>query len=144
LTNVVVLGELLKFTTEPATKPVPFTVNENAGPPAAALMGESVVMAGAGLLTANGELPDVPPPGAGLVTVTGKLPTAAMSAGVIAAVSCVALTNAVVLAAPLKFTTELETKPVPFTVNVKAAPPTVALAGESVVIAGAGLLIVNV
>jgi hypothetical protein len=142
-TNVVVLGELLKFTTEPATKPVPFTVNENAGPPAVALVGESVVIVGAGLLTANDELPDVPPPGAGLVTVTRKLPTAAMSAGVIAAVSCVALTKVVVLADPLKFTTELETKPVPFTVNVKAAPPTVALVGEIVVIAGAGLLIVN-
>ena len=95
-------------------------------------------------MTANVELPDVPPPGAGLVTVTGKLPTAAMSAGVTAAVSCVALTNVVALAAPLKFTTELETKPVPFTVNVKAAPPTVALVGESVVITGDGLLIVNV
>jgi hypothetical protein len=143
-TNVVVLGELLKFTTEPATKPVPFTVNEKAGPPAVALVGESAVMAGAGLLTANVELAEVPPPGVGLVTVTGKLPTAVMSAGEIAAVSCVALTNVVVLAAPLKFTTELETKPVPFTVNVKPAPPTVALVGEIVVIAGAGLLIVNV
>jgi hypothetical protein len=143
-TNVVALAAPLKFTIELETKPVPFTVNENAGPPAVALVGESVVMEGAGLLTANVELPDVPPPGAGLVTVTGKLPTAAMSAGVIAAVSCVALTNAVALAAPLKFTTELETKPVPFTVNVKAAPPTVALVGESVVITGDGLLIVNV
>jgi hypothetical protein len=143
-TNVVALAAPLKFTIELETKPVPFTVNENAGPPAVALVGESVAMVGAGLLTANVELPEVPPPGAGLVTVTGKLPTVAMSAGVIAAVSCVALTNAVALAAPLKFTTELETKPVPFTVNVKAAPPTVALVGESVVITGDGLLIVNV
>ena len=68
----------------------------------------------------------------------------AISAAVIAAVNCVAFTNVVVLAAPLNFTTDVETKPVPFTVRVKAAPPAVALVGESEVSVGAGLLTVKV
>jgi hypothetical protein len=144
LTKVVVLAAPLNFTTEPETNPVPFTVNVKAAPPAVALVGESDVIVGAGLFTANGELPVVPPPGAGFVTVTGKEPMAAMSGAVIAAVSCVALTKVVVLAAPLKLTTELDTKPVPFTVSVNAAPPKVALVGEIVVIDGAGLSMVNV
>src|SRR5882762_2191697 len=56
-----------------------------------------------------------------------------------AAVICVAFTSVVVLGAPLKFTTAPETKFVPFTVSVKAAPPAVALVGKSVVIVGTGL-----
>ena len=70
--------------------------------PPIALVGESVVIVGTGLFTVNGEFPDVPPPGAGFVTVTLKVPAAAMSAAAIAAVTCVALTNVVVLAAPVE------------------------------------------
>ena len=81
---------------------------------------------------------------AGFVTVTVAVPAVAISAAVIAAVNCVALTNVVVLAAPLNFTTDVDTKPVPFTVSVKAAPPAVALVGESEVTVGAGLLMVKV
>ena len=82
---------------------------------------------------------DVPPPGAGLVTVTLKLPAVAMSEARMDAVSCVALTNAVPRALAPKFITEVETKPVPFTVRVKAAPSTNALDGDSEVMVGAGL-----
>jgi hypothetical protein len=60
-----------------------------------------------------------------------------------AAVTCVALANVVVLAAPLKLTTDVATKPEPFTVRVNAAPPAVALVGARVVIVGAGLLTVK-
>ena len=86
----------------------------------------------------------MPPPGAALVTATLALPAAAMSAAVIAAVSWEALMKVVALAAPLNFTTEPATKPAPFTVSVNAAPPAVALAGESDDAEGAGLLMVNV
>jgi xanthosine utilization system XapX-like protein len=126
---------------------VPVAVSVNAAPPAIALVGLMEVSVGTGLfaaLTVNVEAAEVPPPGAGFVTVTGKLPTAAMSATVIAAVTWVALTKVVVRAFPLNFTEEVETKPVPFTVRVKAAPPAVAPFGESEVIVGAGLLIVKV
>ena len=61
-----------------------------------------------------------------------------------AAVSCVALTNVVVLVAPLNFTTDVETNPVPLTVREKAAPPAVALVGEREVAVGAGLLMVKI
>ena len=95
-------------------------------------------------LIVNDRVPDVPPPGAGFVTVTLAVPAVAMSAAVIAAVNCVALTNVVVLAAPLNFTTDVDTNPVPLTVRVKAAPPAVALVGDREVSVGAGLLMVKV
>jgi len=77
---------------------------------------------------------DLPPPG--LVTVTLKLPAVAISEAGIAAVSCVALTNVVATAVPLKLTVEPLTKFVPFTVKMKAGPPAMALVGEMVVIVG--------
>lgn len=144
LINVVVLAAPLNVTTAPVANPDPFTVNVNAAPPAAALVGESDVIAILGLLMVNWRLAEVPPPGAALVTATVAVPAVTMSAAVIAAVSCVALTNVVVLEAPLNLTTDPVTKPVPFTARVKAAPPAVALVGEIEVPVGAGLLIVKV
>ena len=141
----VIAGLGPKFTAAPATKPVPVRVNVKAAPPAAAEAGAIEVSVGPETaLIVNDRVPDVPPPGAGFVTVTLAVPAVAMSAGVIAAVNCVALTNAVVLAAPLNFTTDVDTKPVPFTVRVKAAPPAVALVGEREVSVGTGLLTVKV
>ena len=141
----VIAGFAPKFTVAPVTKPVPVPVNVNAAPPTVEEAGAIEVSAGAetGLMV-NDRVPDVPPPGAGLVTVTVAVPAVAISAAVMAAVSCVALTNVVVLAAPLNFTTDVDTKPVPLTVSVKAAPPAVALVGESEVSVGAGLLMVKI
>jgi hypothetical protein len=141
LTNVVVRATSAKFTTELATKFVPFTVRVTAAPPAAALVGEIVVIVGVGLVAVmvNVKGSEVPPPGEGLVAVTAAVPAVAMAAAGIAAVNCVALTNVVVRATPAKFTTELATKFVPFTVRVKAAPVATALVGEVVVIVGVGL-----
>jgi hypothetical protein len=143
-TNVVVLAAPPNVALAPLTKFVPLTVSVKAAPPAVALVGESEVIVGAGLLTVKLVAADVPPPGPGFVTVTGNVPAVAISVAVIAAVTCVALIKVVVFAAPLKFTTDVETRFVPLTVNVNAAPPAVALVGESVVIVGAGLLTVNV
>ena len=53
LTKVVFFTTPLNFTTAPDTKPVPFTVNVNADPPAAALEGESDVIEKLELLMAN-------------------------------------------------------------------------------------------
>ncbi len=80
----------LKFTTEAAMKPVPFTVSVNAVEPAVAVDGCRVVIAGVGLFAAvmvKFTALDVPPPGVGLVTVTGAEPAVAMSVARIAAVS---------------------------------------------------------
>jgi hypothetical protein len=143
LTNVVGLPAPLKFTVAPDTNPTPFRVNVNAAEPATTLEGEIELRVGTGLLIVNDNAFDIPP-GAGFVTVTLTVPAVAISAAVIAAVNCVALANVVVLAAPLNFTTDVDTKPVPLTVRVKAAPPAVALAGEREVAVGAGLLMVKV
>jgi hypothetical protein len=140
----VIAGLDPKFIVAPVTKPVPVRVNVKAAPPAVAEVGAIDVSAGAEPLIANMRVPDVPPPGAGFVTVTVAVPAVAISAAVITAVSFVALTKVVVLAAPLNFTTDVDTKPVPLTVRVKAAPPAVALAGEREVSVGAGLLMVKV
>jgi hypothetical protein len=92
------------------------------------------------LVTVKLTLLEVPPPGAGFVTVTAGVPAVAMSDARMPAVSCVALTKVVVLAAPAKLTVEAFTKFVPFTVSVNAGPPAAALVGESVVIVGTGLV----
>ncbi len=89
-------------------------------------------------LTVKVTMFDVPPPGPGLNTVTFTLPAAAIAVAGMAAVSCVGLTNVVTGALAPKFTAEVETKPVPFTVRVNPAAPAVALVGEMVVIAGTG------
>ena len=141
----VIAGLDPKFTVAPVTKPVPVRVNVKAAPPTVAVVGAIEVSVGPETaLIVNDRVPDVPPPGAGFVTVTVAVPAVAISAAVIAAVNCVAFTKVVVLAAPLNFTTDVDTKPVPFTVRVKAAPPAVALVGEREVAVGAGLLMVKV
>ena len=143
--DAVIAGLDPKFTVAPATKPVPVRVSVNATPLTVAVAGAIEVSVGPETaLIVNDRLPDVPPPGAGFVTVTVAVPAVAISAAVIAAVNCVALTKVVVLAAPLNFTTEVDTNPDPLTVSVKAAPPAVALVGEREVAVGAGLLMVKV
>ena len=129
------------LTSELLMKLVPFTVNVNAPEPAATLAGCKVVTVGTGLLPEVIEKVtrfEVPPPGVGLVTLTVGDPALATSLARIAAVTCVALTYVVVFTAPLKLMMELLRKPVPVTVRVKADEPAVALAGESLVMAGAG------
>jgi hypothetical protein len=86
----------------------------------------------------------VPPPGGAFTTVTEAVPGVAMSAAEMEAVSLVLLKNVVLRADPFQSTTEPETKFEPFTVSVKAGPPAVALLGEIELIAGTGLLTVNV
>lgn len=109
-----------------------------AAPPKTAVAGESEVNAGTGLLIVKVAVLDEPPPGAGLVTCTGAVPAVAISDAGTEAVSCVELTNVVVRLLPFQLATELDTKPEPFTVRVKAGPPAVELFGESVLIAGVG------
>src|SRR3984893_7581947 len=87
---------------------------------------------------------DVPPPGGAFTTVTEAVPAAAMSAAEMEAVTLVLLENVVVRDDPFQSTTEPETKFDPLTVSVKAGPPAVALLGEIELIAGTGLLTVNV
>ena len=126
LTNVVVRELPFHRTTELLTKLLPVTVSVNAPEPALAVFGEIDVSTGTGFgaaVTVNVTEFDVPPPGAGFVTVTAGVPADATSPARIAAVTCVELTNVVVLAAPPKFTTEVFRKFVPFTVNVNAPEP---------------------
>jgi len=152
LLNDVALGDPLKFTVDVEIKFVPFTANENVGPPAVVAFGTSDVIVGSGLFAAEilklMEF-DVPPPGVGFVTETGGVPAAATSAAEIAAVNWVALPNVVVRALPLKFTVAPLTKFAPVTVNVNAPEPAVVPVGESAEIDGKGLpvpvpVIVNV
>lgn len=103
----------------------PFTVRTKAGPPAPALAGTRELIAG----TANVE-GDVMVKGreleldAELETKTFTVPREAVSAYVIAAVSCVALTKVVGRGEPFQFTTVSEVNVVPivaFTARVKPA-----------------------
>jgi hypothetical protein len=80
----------------------------------------------------------------GFITVTDAVPAVAMSLAGTEAVNSVPLKCFVVSPVPFHCTVEVETKFVPVTVRVNAAPPAVALAGESEVAVGDGLLTVNV
>ena len=142
LTKVVARAAPLNLTTEVLTNPVPFTISGKPAEPAKIMEGDSEVITGAGLFATvmvSVSAFDVPPPGAGLVTVIDAEPAFAISVAGIEAFTCVALTNVVVCGAPLKLTTELAIKPVPFTVSENAAEPAAMLAGASEVIVGAGL-----
>jgi hypothetical protein len=140
---VVGLSAPFHRTFDVAMKLLPVTVRVKAGPPAVAELGKMEVRVGTGLLAAlmvNVFAEEVPPPGVGLTTVTLAVPADAMSVAGIAAVSCEAETYVVVRANPFHRTDELEIKPVPVTVRVKAGPPAVAELGERVVMVGTGLL----
>src|SRR5260370_39092314 len=131
-----------KLTTEPAMQLLPVNARVSASP-STPLVGVIEVSVGTGMLTVKVCAVVVPPPGAGVVTNTLTLPAMAISAAVIAAVSCLSLTNVVVFATPLKFTTDVVTKFPPFTVSAKPAPPTVALEGEKLVTDGTPALSFN-
>ena len=74
----------------------------------------------------------VPPPGVGVTTVIAAVPDAAISAAVIAAVNCVALTNVVARGLPLIFATDELMKLVPVSVKVNAAPPELTVAIKAI------------
>jgi hypothetical protein len=100
---------------------VPFTVSVNAGPPTAALDGESgVVMTGTGRLVVGVVMEKVAEFDVviELDTVTAAVPEKAVSAAVMAAVSCVEFTNVVARSEPFQFTTSPFTKLEPFTASV--------------------------
>ena len=86
------VAEPFQFTTEPLTKPVPFTVRVNAVPPAVAEVGFRPVIAGAGLLTVKADPLDVPPPGVEFTTVTLGVPAVAIFEAGTATVNCAPLT----------------------------------------------------
>jgi hypothetical protein len=138
LTNVVVRAVPPNVINEAGTKFVPLTVSVKAAPPATALFGEIRAIVGTGLppLMVKFTEFEVPPPGAGLVTLTGAVPVVAMAAAGMVTINSVELTNVMVSAVLPNRTIEAETKFVPFTVSVNAAPPAMALVGEIVATAG--------
>jgi hypothetical protein len=127
-TNSVGRGLLFHCTVEQGNKLLPFTVRVSASAPdtgavtTAAFDGESDAIAGVARFVAGvvmeklTEFDEV----VALDTVMATVPANAVSAGVIVAVSCVALTKVVGRGDPFQLTTRPFTKSVPFTVSVKA------------------------
>jgi hypothetical protein len=76
-----------------------------------------------GVVTSRKSVLEAPPLGLGLNTVTEAVLAVPMSEERMLAVNCELLTNVVVRALPFQFTTDRDTKPVPFTVSVNPAPP---------------------
>ena len=148
LTNVVERMPPSQRTTDDGTKPLPFTMSVNAGPPATAVLGLRVPTTGTGFgaMTANVSAVEVPPPGAGVTTLTVRAPGVAMSPAVMVVSSCVALTNVVGRLEPFHCTTDELTNRLPVTVSVNDGPPARALLGDSSAATGAGFgaTIVNV
>src|SRR5438046_5525152 len=105
---------------------VPVAVSVNAAPPAAALLGESELSVGTGLLIVNVCALEAPPPGVGLKTVTEAVPAVAMSLARIWTWSWVPLTKVVVRPLPFQRTTDEVMKFVPVAVSVNQEPPAAA------------------
>jgi hypothetical protein len=125
-------GAPFHCTTEHGDKPLPFTVSATGGPvsvSSAAFDGEIELMVGAGRVapvasaaTENlRELELVPglPPDTVIATAAAPVLRKAVSAAVMAAVSCVALTRVVGRGEPFQLTDNPSAKPVPFTVSVR-------------------------
>lgn len=159
LTNVVVRALPFHCAVDPLMKLVPVSVIVNAAPPAPVNVGEIAVSVGTGFgaVIVNVSAFDVTPDGnpcarafaplkttVGVNTCTDAVPAVAISAAVIAAVSCVELTNVVVRLLPFHCATEVLMKLLPFKVIVNAAPPAIAEFGASEVSAGIGVVAVNV
>ncbi len=136
-TYVVGSADPFQSTTAPEANPLPFTVSVKAAPPAVALDGLNELMGG-GVLMVNAAPPDVTPPD---TTVIVAVPGDAIRPADTDAVTCVVLTYDVDSADPFQSTTAPEANPLPFTVNVNAAPPAVVLEGLSELIAGGGLTV---
>jgi hypothetical protein len=124
-TYVVALLAPFHLTTEVATNPLPVTVRVKAGLPAATLLGVKVVTAGTGGAWAivSDSAADSPPPGLGVNTVTEAVPAAATSPAPMAARSSEPPTYVVLRLLPFHLTTELGTKPLPFSVRVNGSRP---------------------
>ena len=101
------------------------------------LLGLSEVIAGPALMVKDSPAEVTP----FSVTVMVAEPAVATRLAATGAVNCVALTNVVVSAVEFHCTTAPATNPVPLTVSVKLAWPTVALLGLSEVIAGPALMV---
>jgi hypothetical protein len=86
---------------------------------------------------------DVAPQGLGFTTVTEAVPAVAIREAGTIAVSCVEETNVVASAVPFQFTVEVETKFVPFTVNVNCGPPGVTQAGLIELMVGLALMVIT-
>lgn len=141
-TKVVTRSAPFQRMTAPLTKLLPLTASVNWLLPEAMELGARLVATGTGFGGIIVKVADevVPPPGSGLKTVTAAEPALRMSAAVIAACNCVALTNVVTRSVPFQRTMELLLKFVPLTVSVKAADVANIEVGLMLVRVGNGLL----
>jgi len=103
-----------------------------------------------GLVTTGGSetvnvagLDVTPPQGLGVTTVIEAVPAVAIREAGTVAVSRVADTNVVVRTVPFQFTVDVETKFVPFTVNVNPGSPGTAQVGLSELIVGLALIVIT-
>ena len=125
-----------RITLEFAPKFVPVTVIWVFGEFTGALVGDTLEIVGAWPSTVKGKELLVLAPS---FTFTCATAPEAKSAAVMAAVSCVELTNVVVLELAFHITIELPVKPVPLTVSVVAPAGALAEKGESLLICKAGV-----
>jgi hypothetical protein len=122
LTKVVGRSAPFQRTTDVEMKLLPFTVSVKAAPPAIADVGLMLVMLGTGFaaVIVNVTELEVPPPGDGLKTVMSAVPGSLIRLAGIVAVSMLVPPKVVERSDPFQRTTDVEIKPLPLTVRVKA------------------------
>lgn len=153
-TKTVALDPPLISITEVGVNPLPVSVNRVAAvPPACALVGDSVVIAGKGFTTVNGKIFEVPPFGgagggaAGFVTANCKTPAVATSSSVRATCNVVGLMKFDERFVLFTVTIDCDPKLLPVKVSVVNCEPATIVLGDAAMIFGTLLgagVIVNV
>ena len=128
---------------EPFTKFVPVSVRRTSPPPTYAVDGEILVKVGTGLVTVKFEYPLVPKLGDGLATLSGTVPPVAIEDAATVVVIVMEFTKVAACQTPLTDTVEPDTKFLPVSVSVNAAPPALTEDGERLERVGARLFTVR-
>lgn len=128
-TNVVVLFDPFRRTTDCVLKPVPTTVRVVVASPTNVLVGEMKLVVGDGFNTVNVNAFDAPPPGVGLVAVIKDVVASEKSDVVKNTDTCVELANTVVRALPFQLIAVAPANPVPVTVTIAPEAPAIAVLG---------------
>src|SRR5271154_4731780 len=131
VTKVVTRACPFHCTTDADVNPLPLTAMLAPAPPPLSDEGWTEEIEGNGLpATVNAAVVVTPPPGGGFDTETWAVPPYWTSVARMAACNCVLLIYVVDRKELFHSTTDVEAKPFPLTVNVKAPLPAVAVFGE--------------
>jgi hypothetical protein len=136
--NVVLSDKPFHVIIEPLMNPLPLAVSENAGPPAATLLGEMLVSVTGTAVMVNVAAFDTRPRAC---AVMDAVPGSAINAAGTVAMICVALTDVMLSAVVFQNSDVPLSKPLPLAVSVNAGPPAMAVEGAMLLMVRLGVIV---